>query len=218
MGKIQFHNTNTSNTTAGSSPTLSGFSPNPARAPQQAADSVSGGFVRQVPPLPVTPAVGQVAKSSRENFVENTFTFKPVFWRLLVVRFIPFFIGFEGCDLIYKLNKHYPVTLFSILLTASGALIGSAIGVLLTRKTFTIDISNGNISGPGGSVMLKKEILPVADLEVQNFSKQSFYEKISGFYSIRSKNGQRIIFTPFIYDKVAKDKVYRAITQTLSGE
>jgi hypothetical protein len=39
----------------GRSPTLSGSRP-------QTADSASGGFVRQFPPLPVTPAVGQFIK------------------------------------------------------------------------------------------------------------------------------------------------------------
>jgi hypothetical protein len=44
----------------GHSPTLSGQRP-------QTADSASGGFVRQIPPLPVTPAVGQpLAKHSVE--------------------------------------------------------------------------------------------------------------------------------------------------------
>ena len=150
--------------------------------------------------------------------MENSRTFEPVVWRLLIFRLIPFLIGWVGFDLIYKLYKHLPITLSSLLLSNVGALIGAVIGFLLVRKKFTIELSNGNISGPGGNVILTKEKFPVIDLEIPNFSKQSFYEKISGFYSIRSRNGQRIMFTPIIYGKETKEKIYKAIMQTLADE
>jgi hypothetical protein len=44
----------------GHSPTLSGKRP-------QTADSASGGFIRQIPPLPVTPAVETVEKVLFQN-------------------------------------------------------------------------------------------------------------------------------------------------------
>jgi len=158
----------------------------------------------------------QTAQGNR--FMENSATFKPVFWRLLIFRFIPFYIGWTAVDLIYRLNKHFPITLSSMLLSACALFLGITIGVFLTRKKFNIEISHDFISGPSGSMILTEAIIPVSSLDILNFNRRSFYEKISGVYSIRSKNGTRIIFTPFIYGKATKDKVYKILMQNISVE
>ena len=145
--------------------------------------------------------------------MHNSITFKPVIWRLLVYRFFPFYIGWTGTDIVYKLNKHYLITPFSLLLSALTILIGVLIGVLFTYKKFEILIDANNLSGISIGWGLSRETFPIANLDFSYRDKQTFYEKISFFRTIRSLNGQKIMVVDFIYGKPVSDEIYRIVEQ-----
>ena len=145
--------------------------------------------------------------------MHNSITFKPVVWRLLIYRFIPFYIGWTGTDIVYKLNKHFLITPFYLLLSALAILAGTLIGVLLTHKKFEILIDANNLSGIGTGLGLSRETFPIANLDFSYRDKRSFYEKISFFRTIRSLNGQKIMVVDFIYGKPVSDEIYRIVEQ-----
>ena len=144
--------------------------------------------------------------------MEETVTFKPIFWRLVLWKFFPIYIGwiigisisraFRGYSNYYLLDV--PIAGF-VMLVLTGLL---SIGL---RESLTIKFSKDKIDGPGMGMFGSSESIDIADLNWNNLYQQSFNERISGFRTLRSKSGQRIKLDKFIYGKSAMQEIYRII-------
>lgn len=140
--------------------------------------------------------------------MENSVTFKPVLWRLIIRSFFPFYIGFMIAESILKAITHYSSAL-SAIETALACLIGTIIAALLFHNKFDISIYEGNISGLSTGWGLFRETFPIADVDLSYRDQRSFYEKINFVRTIRSLSGHKILVVDFIYGRPATDEIYR---------
>jgi len=90
-------------------------------------------------------------------------------------------------------------TLSSVLLYKSSALV--------------ILISEGEISGPSQNFFSHRETLSISNLDKSSFYKRSFYEAVSGVYSLQSRDRRKIIFAHSVYEKSDVDKIYKILKQ-----
>jgi hypothetical protein len=146
--------------------------------------------------------------------MEDSITFKPILWRLILWKFIPFCIGVIIVELIFKAIDPYNSSLFAFGLDmAFAALIGTTISVLIFRKKFEIAVRNGNISGPSTGWFLPRETIVISNLDFSYRDKQSFSEKISFFRTIHSLSGQTIMVADLIYEKPLTNELYSILEQ-----
>ena len=134
-------------------------------------------------------------------------TFKPIIWRLVLQNFLPYYVGWVSVSLINRAIKHYP-DLLLIFFSGIVVLIMSIIFSVVFRKKYCIVISDGKINGPGVTIWNRKSF-SIADLDMSTLYKQSFYEKTSGFHTLRSVDGQKIFILNFIYGKPAVNELYK---------
>jgi hypothetical protein len=147
----------------------------------------------------------------KERGMEDTITFKPIFWRLVLWRFFPFYLGWATINVIYIAKNRLS---YSLLLVATVAIFLLSIVISLTqRKLFSIVISKNTLNGPGGGkIWLYRETFSVADLYMPTlYKKQTLYEKISGFHTMSSRNGAQIMVIDFIYGKHAIKELYETL-------
>jgi hypothetical protein len=145
--------------------------------------------------------------------MDNPVIFKPVFWRLFVYRFFPFYIGWTGANIVYRINSHLPVTPFFLVIATLSIFLVALITVFLTHKKFEIIVDKNKISGIGAGWGTPIETFPIADFDFSYRGKQSFSEKISFFHTIRSLSGKRIVVVDFIYGRSIADDIYQAAEQ-----
>jgi hypothetical protein len=144
--------------------------------------------------------------------MDSSVIFKPVFWRLFVYKFFPFYIGWTGVGIVFRLNKHFPIA--SFLITATLTILAvTLIMVYFTQKKFEIKIDKDKISGIGAGWGLPTETFLISDLDFSNRGKQSFSEKASFFHTIRSLSGQKIVVIDFIYGQPIIDRIYEIAEQ-----
>jgi hypothetical protein len=145
--------------------------------------------------------------------MDNSVVYKPVFWRLFVIKFFPFYIGWTGFGVVYRLKNHYPMSFLIsfLIITTLTILIMALLTVYFTRKKFEITIDKDNISGIGTGYGFPTETFPISDLDFSYRDKQSFYEKISFFHTIRSLSGQKIMVMDFIYGKPVTKELYQIL-------
>jgi hypothetical protein len=143
--------------------------------------------------------------------MEESKTFKPIVWRLIIWGYIPFFTGWAIAVLIDgTIDRYFNYTLQeAIIAFALGAI---AISIVLAKKLI-IRISEGKISGPSTTSMLwnEKTTFSIADFDKASIHERSFYEKISGLHRLRSVDGQKIIFAHFIYGESAVSEIYKIL-------
>ena len=144
--------------------------------------------------------------------MKDSITFKPVLWRLIIWKFIPFYVGWMIAKLTYE--TIYPNS-YSLpaLETTLAVLIGTAIAVLLFHRKFEIAIDDGKISGLGAGWFPPRQTFSMAEVDLSHRHEQSFYEKISFYRTIRSLRGQSIIVADFIYGKPLTNELYETIAQ-----
>ena len=144
--------------------------------------------------------------------MENSVTFKPVLWRLIIWKFVPFYIGWMIGELIYEKINHYNSAL-PVLVTALAVLAGTTISTFLFHKKFNIVIREGNITGLGIGWFLPRETISITNLDFSYRDKQSFHEKISFFRTIHSLSGQKILVADFIYGTPVTREIYKILEQ-----
>lgn len=140
--------------------------------------------------------------------MDDSVIYKPVFWRLFIYRFFPFYIGWTGAGLVYRLNKHFPVSSFLITATLT-IFVATLIMVYFTKKKFDIIIDKDKISGLGIGWGLPRETFLIGDLDFSFRNKQSFNEKISFYNTIHSSSGQKIMVIDFIYGRPITSEIYK---------
>jgi len=143
--------------------------------------------------------------------MEEAVTFKPIIWRLTLWKFVPFYVGWTTVMMINNAIKHY--SYFPLLETTIVLFIMSIIFSIILRKKFDIVISKSKINGPGTGMILNSESFSVTGLDMSTLHKQSFYEKIQGFRTLRSIKGQKIMLANFIYGKSAVNEIYKTLEQ-----
>jgi len=148
--------------------------------------------------------------------MDNSVIYKPIFWRLYVYKFFPFYIGWTGTGIVYKLN--YPMSdLISFLVNTTLAIsITTLLIVYFTQKKFEILINKVEISGLGTDYGFSTETFPISNLDFSHLGKQSFYEKISLAHTIRSLSGQKIMVVDFIYGKPVTKELYQILEKNHS--
>lgn len=143
--------------------------------------------------------------------MKNSVVFKPVLWRLIVWNFVPVYIGWALSILVHRWIKGY--SNFYLLESAIIIMIVTVIINFVFRKRYDVVISDGNISGPGIGAFLPVETFSIADLDISYLHKQSFYEKISFFRTIRSTSGKKIMIDDFIYGNPISSDIYKILEQ-----
>jgi fluoride ion exporter CrcB/FEX len=141
--------------------------------------------------------------------MEETITFEPIFWRLVIWRSIPALIGSVIGSFIYKIINPYssfPFTLFIISVLAI-----SILGSIIFGKKFDVVISENKISGISTGMVWSRKTFLISDLDKSSIHKQSVYEKISGVYVLRARNGQKIIIAHFVYGSSAVNKIRKIL-------
>src|SRR5258706_12002689 len=108
----------------------------------------------------------------------NSFSIRPIFWRLVIWRFLPFYIGWEIGRTLSVLHKGY--SNFDFIEAAIVMLLIAIIMSSTFNKNFHIVVSEGIISGPGTGTLLNRENFLLDELDKSSLDKQTFYEKISG--------------------------------------
>ena len=141
--------------------------------------------------------------------MENPITFKPVFWRLFIYKFFPFYIGWVSTNVVYGLKNNLPDTPLFLIFSTIAIFLTTLIIVFFTQNNFEIVIDKANISGMSPGWGGSAETFSIIELDSSYRNKTSFYEKISFFRNIHSLNGQKIVVIDFIYDKPVTDEIYR---------
>ena len=142
--------------------------------------------------------------------MNRTISFKPIVWRLAIWTFGIYYLFTIMFGFIYeKIINHYPGYSFLSPALALGFVTGS----IIARNGLVIEISEDKISGPSGEIFRKRNSFQLKDLDKTSLGKQTLYEKISGFHSICSVSGEKIIFTNFIYGESKLDEFYRIVTK-----
>lgn len=137
----------------------------------------------------------------------NSISIKPVFWRIIVWRFIPAYIG--GLTALLITNRVTDLWL----MIALAVLVGTFIGHLLMPNKFDIVISEGKINGPGDGFFYSRESFPITEWHTSSMNNQTLYERISGFHTLHSITGKKITVVNFIYGKPAIQKLYKLLEQ-----
>ncbi len=145
--------------------------------------------------------------------MEETVTFKPVFWRLMIWKYVPILAGWMIAEALNRLVKHYAYASLPIIIAAFGLLTGVTIAAVILRKQYDIVITENKISGASTGIPFERVSFSISELDKSRIRKQSFYEKISGFHTLQSKSGQKIMFTHFIYGQSAVNEIYRTLEQ-----
>jgi hypothetical protein len=157
-------------------------------------------------------AVGQLANYHHRCLcMNNEVTFKPILWRLIIWKILPFYIGCAIGISINYLSKGY--SNFTYLETAIILLIVGTILSIIFRKKFDIVISKSEISGQGAGLIMGRESFPISDIDLPCLHTQTLYEKISLFHTIGSRNGPKILVEDFIYGKSTIEKLYRTLEE-----
>ena len=94
-------------------------------------------------------------------FMEKTITFKPVFWRLMVWKILPLWLGWLAG--IYAHQLIYPDSSFDPLASSVGILTGGLIITAMLRNQFNIVISADKISGTSPGLRPKRVTFSLAD-------------------------------------------------------
>ncbi|MCL4270649.1 MAG: hypothetical protein KJZ72_13940 [Anaerolineales bacterium] len=142
--------------------------------------------------------------------MNQTIFFKPIVWRLAIWTFTIYYLLSVALKFVYeKVINHYPGNSF----LSPALALGFMVGTILARKLLVIEISEGKVSGPSGEFFKGRTTFQIKELDRASVNKQSLYEKISGFHSVRSVNGEKIIFTSFIYGKSKLDEFHKTLIQ-----
>lgn len=146
--------------------------------------------------------------------MEENRIFKPIFWRLVLWKFFPIYIGWLlGGATSFAIRHYSSFDLLDTVIVGFAMLIISTLFSVGFQESYTIDFSKGKIDGPSRGMPGATETFDITDMNWDCLYQQSLYEKISGFHTLRSMRNQKIIITDFIYGKPAVKGLYQMLEQ-----
>jgi hypothetical protein len=136
-------------------------------------------------------------------------SYRPILWRLLLLRSLPLLIAWMPLGLsVVSTGHRLPALYFYTLL---GYILFACLTVWSSWDEYEILISGGFVSGPSAHSIFKRETFRLEDLDPASFGKRTFYQKINGWYVLRSKDGKKIRIEPYLYGKARVAEIHREL-------
>jgi hypothetical protein len=143
--------------------------------------------------------------------------FKPPFWHI-VLRVFPFWVvALAISNILGRILVRVPLTVDSWLEIVEHTVamaLGFSIGNLLWAWA-SISIIDEQVVGQG---FWRKNIIPIADIDLSKSRQQTALQRISGEYTIYSKNGSKIRVDSFSLSKIVTQKLFAEIENRQSKQ